>query len=280
VNPLDDDFAATGYGFGTSGNHSLPARLLAWIGNAMHLMILGLPGLQGHVRNAKRVVHRMGLTFSQDAFWQVCTVNLLYQYLNAEKAPEHILVIGDGYGVLSALIHSLYPNARLYLADLGSVLFFQAYHLQRAFPKVPQAVTDEDDGVFGVFNFVPADHLETLPLGDFDLAVNIASMQEMAPAVTARYFTLLRERNTRLLYCCNRLEKRLVGGEITRFMDYPWVLGDEHLVDEPCPWHQWFFGLGSSPLVKLQGIPIPLMHRYDGQHWHRLTRLKENPGND
>jgi len=275
VNPVDeDDFEATGYGFGTSANHSLPARLLAWTGNTLHLMILGLPGIQAHVRYAKRVVDRMGLIFSQDAFRQVCTVNLLYHYLNTEKAPERILIIGDGYGVLSALLHTLYPNSRLFLVDLGSVLFFQACHLQRAFPKAAQAITDEKEGFIGVFNFVPADRLETLPLVNFDLAVNVASMQEMAPVAISRYFSLLRERKTRLFYCCNRLEKRLIGGEINRFMDYPWKPDDEHLIDELCPWHQWFFGRGSSSLVRLFGIPIPLVHRYDGPHWHRLTRLK------
>jgi len=271
-----DQFEVAGYGFGSSGSGSLPARLLSWAGNAFHLSYLGLSGLRQDVREAKVVVQRMGLAFSPDAFRQVCTLNLLVRQMQTKQVPNRILIIGDGHGIPAALIHTRYPDARIFLADLGSVLFFQAYHLHKAFPDAPQALTDEDgDGhTRSVFNFCPADSLDTLPQDAFDLAINVASMQEINPAVTARYFALLRRHNTRLFYCCNRLEKRLRGGEITRFMDYPWSPADEHWVDGPCPWHQWFFGRGSSPHVRLWGCPVPFMHRYDGPHWHRLTRLR------
>lgn len=274
VRSVADDSKFAGYGFGGSGSDTLSARMLAWIGNALHLACLDLPNLRRDVREAKEVIRRMGLVFSQDAFRQVCTLNLLARQMQTMQAPKRVLIIGDGHGILSALIHSRFPTARIVLIDLGSVLFFQAYHLYKAFPGATQLLTDEDaNGSDSDFSFCPADYLETLPEGPFDLAINIASMQEMAPAVTARYFALLRERSTRLFYCCNRLEKHLVGGEITRFMDYPWSSADEYSVDGPCPWHQWFFGRGSSPHVKILGFSVPLIHKYDGCHWHRLARL-------
>ena len=186
------------------------------------------------------------------------------------------MIIGDGHGILSALLHTRFPSARIVLVDLGSVLFFQSYHLHKAFPDASQVIADEaPTGVESTFTFCPADLLEALPKGSIDLAVNVASMQEMDPAITARYFELLRERATRNFYCCNRIEKR-IGGNIIRFMEFPWLKNDVHLVDESCAWHQWFFGLGSSPNVKFAGIPVPFMHRYDGQHWHRLTVLAKS----
>jgi len=241
--------------------------MFAQAGNMLHLAYLGLPGLLKDIRVAKVVVQRMGLVFSQDAFRQVCTLNLLVRQIQT-TSPDRILIIGDGHGILSALLHTRYPDARIFLVDLDSVLFFQAYHLHKAFPNAPQALTDEDAGRHdrAVFNFCPADRLDTLPQGELYLAINVASFQEIDPAATARYFTLLRLLNTRLFYCCNRLEKRLVGGEIIRFMDYPWLPIDEHLIDGPCPWHQWFFGLESSPHVRLWGCPVPFIHLYDGPH--------------
>jgi hypothetical protein len=228
--------------------------------------------LRRDIAGASDVIARMGLAFSQDAFRQVCTFNLLTKYFTLDQ-PDRILVIGDGHGILSALLHQRYPAAQIFLVDLGSVLFFQAYHLHKAYTDASQALTFEDLNGNATFRFCPADRLESLPPVQFSLAINVASMQEMDPAMTANYFQLMRRHNTKLFYCCNRLEKRLVGGEIARFMDYPWLSTDEHLVDELCPWHQWFFGRGDSPHATVFGIPIPLVHEYDGPHQHRLTRL-------
>ena len=271
-----DDLQAVGYGFGSSDSIRYSDRLFALAGNGIRMAGLKVPGLTKRVRDAKTVVRRMGLWFSQDAFRQVCTLTLIEKQLAPMATPKRILIIGDGPGILSALLHASYPSAEIFLIDLGSVLFFQAYNHHRGFPDERKAITDEStirDG-FIAFNYCPADRLSTLPNCDFDLAVNVASMQEMDKAVTADYFALMRRHNTKLFYCCNRLEKHLVGGEISRFMDYPWSPADEHLIDEPCPWHQWYFGIGRSPNVTFLSLPVPLMHRYDGLHWHRFTRLE------
>src|SRR5205823_5026710 len=58
-----------------------------------------------------------------------------------------------------------------------------------------------------------------------DLVINIASMQEMDAPVIAAYFEDLRSRQdgrALYFYCCNREEKRLPDGTITRFAEYPW----------------------------------------------------------
>ena len=275
-----EGFQLAGFAFGQSGSLSLRDRVFSWAGNTFHLSYLNMPGLRRDVREAKTVIRRMGLVFSQDGFRQVCILNHLVRALQNQDPPQFILIIGDGHGILSALLHTRFPSARIVLVDLGSVLFFQSYHLHKAFPDASQVIADEAPaGDESTFTFCPADRLEALPKGSIDLAVNVASMQEMDPAITACYFELLRSRATRKFYCCNRTEK-LIGGNIIRFMEFPWLKNDVHLVDESCAWHQWFFGLGSSPNVKFAGIPVPFMHRYDGQHWHRLTVLAKSVKNE
>lgn len=244
-----NEFELFGYGFGVSDKANIVNRFFGWMGNQIHSILLKSPTLNEDIQIARVVVKRLGLWFSQDAFRQVCTLNLLSKYLADDNRPERILVIGDGHGILSALLHTKYPNTKIYLVDLGSVLFFQAYNHNRAFPGEKQCLTDESEGTENseTFSYCPADSLNTLPNVDFDLAINVASMQEMDSNVVDAYFSLLRQHNTRLFYCCNRLEIDLGGGEISRFLDYPWLPDDEHLIDEPCPWHQWFFGKSKSP---------------------------------
>jgi hypothetical protein len=220
----------------------------------------------------------MGLHFSQDAFRQVCTAALLTRQLERSPltggAPNTIVAIGDGHGILAALLHSAFPAAQIWLIDLGPTLLFQASHLGRAFPATTHVIADEGVGTSGAsFVYCPAERADSLPSSCVDLAVNVASMQEMVPATVASYFSFLRHRRTRYFYCCNRLEKQLPGGEVVRFHEYPWLPNDIHLIDEPAPWHQFFVGPAHSPHMRIAGIPIPLVHRYDGVHWHRLTRL-------
>ncbi len=276
----NEEFQLAGFAFGESGSNRLRNHLFSWAGNTIHLSYLKMAGLRQDVSEAKAVVSSMGLVFSQDAFRQVCVLNFLVRAMQNKVPPRLIMIIGDGHGILSALLHARFPEARIMMIDLGSVLFFQSYHLHKAFPDASQVIADEAPaGDESTFTFCPADRLEALPKGNIDLAVNVASMQEMDPAITARYFDLLRQRATGLFYCCNRLEKH-IGKNIIRFMEFPWLKKDVHLVDESCPWHQWFFGLGSSPNVRFAGIPVPFMHKYDGQHWNRLTVLAKSEKNE
>lgn len=270
-----------GYGFGESHRFSIGSRTFAAIGNWLHLLVLDAPGLRAKVPQAKRVVHQMGLHFSQDAFRQMCADWFLGGAIENGAAGgggvRTILVIGDGHGILSALLHNRFPSARILLVDLGATLLFQAAHLAKAFPSATHVLTDEDFAATSdaTFSYCPADRIESLPKGVIDLAINVASMQEMTPAAVADYFKLLRERRTKMFYCCNRLEKRLPGGEVLRFMDYPWSPDDMHLIDGPCPWLQWIFGRSRATHVRVSGVPIPLVHRYDGVIWHRLTRIAQ-----
>ena len=108
------------------------------------------------------------------------------------------------------------------------------------------------------------DH-ELLRLRPVDTALNIASMQEMDPSVISAYFDDLRAigyYRQLAFYCCNREEKRLPDGEVTRFSEYPWNSSDKMIVDELCPWHQQHYV-----------FRIPTYRLYDGPIRHRLVIL-------
>ena len=205
-----EKFYRAGYGFGASDSKGFINSICSYIGNYFSLAFLKSPGLRHDVNQAKWLVKRMDLVFSQDAFRQVCTLNFLNRYSNLITEPRKILIIGDGHGILTALLKARFPSARFILIDLGSVLFFQSYYLSKAFPGASQIIADEaaTDGS-EVFTFCPAECLDAMPEGNIDLAINIASMQEMDPEIIASYFDIMRSHATRLFYCCNRLEKRI-----------------------------------------------------------------------
>ena len=115
-----------------------------------------------------------------------------------------------------------------------------------------------DPGI--VLILVPANHAEILKSAGVDLFVNIASFQEMTPALVAEYFDIVKS-NHATLYCCNREEKVLYGGERLVFDEYPWENG-ERLLWEPCPWHQHFYA--KRP---------PFVRAFDGPFTHALVRF-------
>lgn len=266
-----------GYGFGGSDDDRLLAKITAFIGNTLIRSQLSYPGLDEAIRKAKRTVSKMGLSFSQDALRQACTAFFLKEQIGKQKSTvNNILIIGDGHGILSALMSEEFPEAKIFLIDLGQTLFFQAFYLGKTFPKKTHVLLNETTIEFSDkgFFYCPAEDLKSFPKEDFDLAINVASMQEMTMDVVDAYFEYLRKRKTKLFYCCNRLEKTLPDGKVIRFMDYPWKRADSHLIDEKCPWHQFFFGRSASENIKLGNlIPVPMLHRYDGIHWHRLSIL-------
>jgi putative sugar O-methyltransferase len=277
INTARKNLELNGFGFGESDRLGILTRLLAWICIFIHLRKFSDQRLSQRVKSARKIVKKMGLHFSLDAFRQVATLNLLVKHIERGFTPNQILVIGDGHGILSALIHAEYPKAQIFLVDLGAVLLFQSHYLNVIFPFTPQLLVEEKKGLTegATFIFCPAGNINMLH-NEFDLAINVASMQEMTPAVIESYFKFLRKSKTKLFYCCNRLEKTLEGGEVVRFMDYPWGLMDKHIVDELTPWHKWFFSPRfSTNNVKFMGVPIPFLQKYDGPHWHRLTQMKD-----
>lgn len=96
-----------------------------------------------------------------------------------------------------------------------------------------------------------------------DLAINITPMQEMDPSVISEYFMDLRETSSKRplhFYYCNRESKSLQNGTITRFIEYPWSVDDQIIVDGFCPQQQQYYSFNP-----------PFFRSYDGPIQHRLA---------
>ena len=271
-----------GYGFGDLQVGSIPYKILSFV--AILSYLIGLPNWLNVVRMipmAWRLTRRMGLSFTQDAFRQLCSLALIERYLSVTQRQKRlqVIVIGDGYGFLASLFKERFPNSTIVLVDLGKVLVFQAYYCQKAHPdKIHQSILEGEEIHLTKSDFVycPPECLSRVSEVGYDVAANISSMQEMTPESVVAYFEFLRRHMEadRLFYCCNRERKELVGGEIQEFARYPWDSRDVHLVDEGCPWHKYYLSFSTSTNgPRLLGFRVPFVNYFDGPIRHRLTRL-------
>jgi len=162
-----------------------------------------------------------------------------------QRKPDRLLVIGDGQGLMGAFMKWMFSEIEVISVDLAPMLDIQKELYRQA-------------GLSG--RFVEPALLETIQ--QTDCAFNMASMQEMPHAEIIRYFAFLRS-STALFYCVNRQEKRLIGGEVLRFNEYPWSEKDVIWIDEPCWFYTHFFS--HRP---------PFLHQFDGPMWHRLALLR------
>ena len=228
---------------------------------------------------ARQVCKKTGLDPTFTVFRQVCSLELLHRNLPEELRANrmHVLMIGDGIGMLSALFKAVFPNSTITMVDIGKTLFYQAYYLQKAYPdnshELASEVTDFEETDFV---YCPAELLETIDEFHFDLAVNIASMQEMDSHTISRYFRFLR-RNlnvNNLFYCFNRERKEIDDIEVSEFLNYPWLEADRYLVNEYCPWPRFYFGRTRTRIgPRILGVRVPLVNYYDGKFMHRLVIL-------
>ena len=157
------------------------------------------------------------------------------------------------------------------MVNLGRTLFFDAESLQRNSPESSVAlVKDEQELQAAIKNgtkliFLAAEDYFVLGSVKLGLFVNIASMQEMTHEVIKNYFGIINRVKDQIsyFYCCNRVEKKLPGGEVIQFSGYPWG-NAKVLVSELCPWYQRF-PIGRPPWWK----------PFDGSTAHRLVKYCE-----
>jgi hypothetical protein len=221
----------------------------------------------------------MGIAPTLDVFRQACSLALIQTFLSSTIRNPSVVVIGDGHGVLSAMIKQSRPDARLTLIDLGTTLLFQAYRCQQAHPQSEHALA-KDATESTDFTYCASPDVSTLLAKNFDLAVNIASFQEIDPKVTKEYMRFLREtlQPDNLFYCCNRINKTLPDGTVTKFDEYGWQAEDRILIEENCQWHQYFFSTSKvRNKRRVLGMAIPLVAMYDGGHRHVLAQLRKSP---
>jgi len=193
-------------------------------------------------------------------------------------ASPRIVIIGDGCGILSAILKMHYTDATITNIDIFPALLFQAVTLSLCHPQNNHALSKSADGDTD-FTYCMAKDIEHLSESTFDVAINVASMQEMLPEVIEGYFTFLRTHMSEkgILYCCNREEKELVGGEILRLDDYPWSPEDQHLIAGYPNHYTFFFSRSKTKTnAKILGIPVPFCREFDGKMKHKLTVLKKS----
>jgi hypothetical protein len=205
------------------------------------------------------------------------------------RAPDHafappstVCVIGDGFASFTALVLATASADRVVLVNLTKTLLVDLWYLrlwmgESVFESSVDLVTDEaalaralakpaDRAAGGRVVAIRADDHELLRHCPVTVAINVASMQEMNVETIAAYFDDLRSSARHgpvVFYCCNREEKTLPDGTLTRFRDYPWRVADRVLIDELCPWHQQYYS-----------VRPPFYRPYDGPIRHRLAILE------
>jgi putative sugar O-methyltransferase len=223
-------------------------------------------------------IHRIGRSiaacqnrlFDLDMLRQVLTMAFIDDLIDLEGLPGIPLVIGDGFGALTALLLSLLPGRQIMLINLTPVLLVDLTYIRKVFPLVEIALVESQAQMEAALDqsketviALRADFQNFIRHAPISLAVNVSSMHEMQPSIVERYFSNLRSAKGEhtYFYCCNRIRKELPDGTVTEFMKYPWHVKDDIIVDELCPWHQKYY------------IFPPRYLKYDGPIQHRLARL-------
>lgn len=232
-----------------------------------------------NLRLLREIARRQNRAVDLDMYRQALTFTHIAHRLPASRESDSFwAVIGDGFGVLTALILSRYPNSRVALFNLDRTLlvdlvflrhvlgeeFDRTVSLVRSSSELQTALSNSNDRMPRLLAFRAQDQhfLGDLPV---DVVTNVVSMQEMRSSDINGYFAQMRRVASQRqvhFYCCNREEKELPDGSVIRFTDYPWSADDEVLTDEACPWHQNYYSFRP-----------PFYRRYDGPHRHRLIRV-------
>lgn len=255
-----------------SGIRTLGHMALQW---PLRRFASAYPDLADCEHLGRLIAERQGRQFTYDMLRQCFTLALLRHHLDLRPADECNLVIGDGYGVMSALLLLHAPQRKTIVANLTKPLMLDLVYIRQAVPSVRFALVSEPDELPRALDdpyiqliAVRADDVLSIARAPIGLAVNIVSMQEMDPPVIDSYFDILRHNKAKqtAFYCCNKLYKRLSDGTELKFNDYPWRNGDTVVHDSVCPWSQWYYDM--KP---------PFWHHRTGKDriiWHRLTLLE------
>jgi len=230
---------------------------------------------------AAEIASTQSRNYDLDLLRQVLTLSFLRARIpQLQKANSVACVIGDGFASMTSLLLASNSASRVVLVNLTKTLLVDLWYLKlwmgdQQFGNTVDLVTNKDElqraldkpiststGSGRVIAIRATDH-ELISNCPIDFAINIASMQEMDPIVISAYFADLRQSISGKplhFYCCNRQEKYLPDGTVTRFLEYPWLVEDQILVDELCPWHQQYYS-----------FKPPFFRPYDGPIQHRLA---------
>jgi len=230
-------------------------------------------------KSAQILTRKTNRAYDLDVLRQSITLSFLKNHLPNLDGNSTVCVIGDGFASMTSLLLANKFAKRVVLINLTKTLLVDLYYLrlwleETIFDKVVSLYSSENSG-YDIPSQDNENEIEIIAIQakDFrllesikiDLFINIASMQEMSHDYISNYFLEIRKaavNNPTYFYCCNREEKTLPDGTISRFLDYPWKFSDVLIVDELCPWHQKYYELS-----------MPFYKSYDGLVRHRLAKI-------
>ena len=275
-----------GKGFGGYEQVRLSKRAAGYLCCMLHFLRSGKKPLMFTLsREALSLVKKIPFNrhyLSYDLFRQIDALSTIMS--NCQVSQDEritVLIIGDGFGFLSALVKSVYPRAQIILVDIGSTLLFQCLYLQALNPdRVHHVVGCDLENARALsetdFLYCPAEKLDQLRYRNYKFAINVCSMQEMHKAEIERYFRHLRVHGgpDSRFYCCNRESKVLPDGEKVEFEAFPWLASDQHIIDGyPSVYRFWVSAKLKGNGPRVCGIRVPFLDGPDGPIRHRLSCL-------
>lgn len=210
-----------------------------------------------------------------DVIRQSLTITLLEKKINFNRINTAI-VIGDGFATMTTLLIENNLVERVYLINLKKTLLVDIIYFKKAIGdsrfKNEVVLINERNSLMKLKKnhkvvFIEAANYDLLMDVEKDLVINIASFQEMSKKTIDNYFKYIYNgsKNPFYFYICNREEKELPDGEIIRFENYKFDSDDQILIDELCPWHQYYYT--KRPFF---------FKKYDGPVRHQLRLTKNN----
>lgn len=174
----------SGFGIGRIESRSILKSAPDWFLILFHLAFLS--NRLDIIRlfpTAIKICKKLGISFDYAAFTQICAMSVISKYVNLNKRVR-IINIGDGNGLLSSLLKVCFPHVQICLVDLGQILLFQYYHLQKLFPLLEHLLSKDNKKEYDLDNsdafvYCPTEELEGLTGMNFDIGINVSSMQEM-----------------------------------------------------------------------------------------------------
>ena len=262
---------------GISLKTSLPYKLMHWILQIPFRFIgARFKNFKKINRKASSIAECQDRAYDGDLMRHTLTMALINDRLDVDQDLNLVAVIGDGFANMSSILLSSNVHSRVILVNLTKTLLLDLAFLRKAFPhenialaqnadEMEEAIASNNTRVIAV----RADDMHILAQAPVTLGINIKSMMEMDPHVTAEYFDVLRKGSAKktAFYCCNRDKKTWADGTVIRFSEYPWHAEDTILLDEPCAWDQ--FGYRRK---------IPFYYKRSGLNRHRLAYLKKYAG--
>lgn len=222
--------------------------------------------------SAQQISRNQKRAYNLDILRQTITLDFLNEKINFNEI-KNTIIIGDGFGTMTTLLLENNLTKKIFLINLRKTLLVDLIYLQmtigeKRFENEVLLIDDknhlskieEKHRVIAI----EAENYHILKEIKKDLVLNIASFQEMDMKVIKNYFKYLYNQTTKpfYFYLCNREEKFLPDKSIIKFKNYPFKKTDLILIDELCPWHQYYYT-----------FKPPFKRYYDGPTRHQLRKI-------